>query len=329
MSVVSLKQFVEAGVHFGHQTRRWNPKMEQYIYGAKHGIHIIDLKQTLQKLKTAYEYTRKLSAEGKSVLFVGTKEQARDILVEEAQSCESFFINERWLGGLLTNFETVKQSVARMKGYEDMAGPEGDYPGMIKKEALQVERKRQKLQRSLGGVKEMQRLPGAIFIVDCMKEHIAVKEAQKLNIPIIAVVDTNCNPEGIEFPIPGNDDAPRAIRLYANVIATAVNEGKALRSQRLREKELIAEKEASLEEEHPKKTGASKGKGKAKAEAIVEPDSPSAALTGETQHAEDLPTEAQETAAPTAGDSEESTSSPDPENAEKEGGIEDSKDTEL
>ena len=249
MAVVSLKQFIEAGVHFGHQTRRWNPKMEPYIYGSKHGIHIIDLRQTLHKLKIAYEYARKVSQEGKSILFVGTKDQARDILVEEAQRSGSFFINERWLGGLLTNFETIRKSVARMKEYEELAGPEGAYPGMIKKEALQMERKRQKLERSLGGVKEMQQLPGAIFIVDCIKEHIALKEAQKLYIPIIAIVDTNCNPEGIDFPIPGNDDAPRAIRLYANVIATAVQEGKAVKARRLREDVITPQPEDSIVEE--------------------------------------------------------------------------------
>jgi small subunit ribosomal protein S2 len=253
MAVVSLKQFIEAGVHFGHQTRRWNPKMEPYIYGAKHGIHIIDLRQTLRKLKIAYEYTRQLAEGGKSILFVGTKDQARDILGEEAQRSGSFFINERWLGGLLTNFETIRKSVARMKNYEELAGPERAYPGMIKKEALQIERKRQKLERSLGGVKEMQQLPGAIFIVDCIKEHIALKEARKLDIPIIAIVDTNCNPEGIDFPIPGNDDAPRAIKLYANVIATAVQEGKANRVQRLQEKSMTPQPEESIAEEQLQK----------------------------------------------------------------------------
>lgn len=250
MAVVSLKQFIEAGVHFGHQTRRWNPKMEPFIYGAKHGIHIIDLRQTLSKLKIAYEYTRKISREGKTILFVGTKDQARDILVEEAQRCDSFFINERWLGGLLTNFETIRKSVSRMKEYEELAGPEGAYPGMIKKEALQMERKRQKLERSLGGVKEMQQLPGAIFIVDCIKEHIALKEAKKLYIPIIAIVDTNCDPDGIDYPIPGNDDAPRAIRLYANVIATAIQEGKAMRAQRLQDDAITPQPDASPAEEH-------------------------------------------------------------------------------
>lgn len=250
MAVVSLKQFIEAGVHFGHQTRRWNPKMEPFIYGAKHGIHIIDLRQTLSKLKIAYEYTRKISRDGKTILFVGTKDQARDILVEEAQRCDSFFINERWLGGLLTNFETIRKSVSRMKEYEELAGPEGAYPGMIKKEALQMERKRQKLERSLGGVKEMQQLPGAIFIVDCIKEHIALKEAKKLYIPIIAIVDTNCDPDGIDYPIPGNDDAPRAIRLYANVIATAIQEGKAMRTQRLQDDAITPQPGASPAEEH-------------------------------------------------------------------------------
>ncbi|MBF0287825.1 MAG: 30S ribosomal protein S2 [SAR324 cluster bacterium] len=248
MAVVSLKQFVEAGVHFGHQTQRWNPKMDKYIYGAKHGIHIIDLKQTLGKLKDAYEYSRKQAEVGKSILFVGTKDQARDILAEEACRCQSHFINERWLGGLLTNFTTVRQSVAKIKYYEDIAGPEGNYPGMIKKEALYLDRKRQKLERSLGGVKDMQELPGAIFIVDCKKEHIAIKEAQKLNIPIIAIVDTNCSPEGIDFPIPGNDDAPRAIQLFASVISTAVLEGKSARTQRFHlESSVEVEKKEALD----------------------------------------------------------------------------------
>ncbi len=235
MAAISLKQFVEAGVHFGHQTRRWNPKMEKFIYGSKHGIHIIDLRQTLHHLKKAYEYTRAISEEGKTVLFVGTKDQAKTIIQEEAERSGSFFITDRWLGGLLTNFETVRQSVAKIKQYEEMAGPDGNYEGILKKEALRIERKRQKLEMSLGGVKDMRDLPSAIFLVDCKKEHIAVKEARKLSIPIIAIVDTNCDPDGIAMPIPGNDDAPRAIRLFANVISTAILEGKAIREQRIQE----------------------------------------------------------------------------------------------
>lgn len=235
MSVVSLKQFIESGVHFGHQTRRWHPKMAPFIYGAKQGIHIIDLRKTLSQLKIAYEYVRDITAQGQTVLFVGTKHQIQDVIKEEAERCGSYFINERWLGGLLTNFNTIRQSVERLKKYEEMAGPNDRYEGFIKKEALQIKRKREKLERSLSGVKEMRILPSAIFLVDCKKEHIAVEEGKKLNIPIIAVVDTNCDPTGIHYPIPGNDDAPRAVRLFTSVIASAVLEGKELKAQQLRE----------------------------------------------------------------------------------------------
>lgn len=235
MAVVSMKQFLEAGVHFGHQTRRWNPKMEPYIYGAKSGIHIIDLRKSLQQLKDAYEYVKEATASGRTVLFVGTKSQIQKLIKEEAERCDSYYINHRWLGGLLTNFTTIKQSIAQLKGYEAMAGEDGAYEGIIKKEALRIERKREKLERSLGGVKNMKGLPSVVFIVDCKKEHIAVKEAQKLNIPIIALVDTNCDPSNISHPIPANDDSPRAVRLFASVIASAILEGKALRAERVRE----------------------------------------------------------------------------------------------
>ena len=234
MAVVSMKQFLEAGVHFGHQTRRWNPKMRPYIFGAKNRIHIIDLQKTLRMLKEAYEYTRDLAARGETVLFVGTKPQAKDIIRDEADRCSSFYINERWLGGLMTNFNTIKASVSKLKGMEEVRGEDGTYPGMIKKEAMRTEKARVKLERALGGIKEMRRLPGAVFIIDCKKEKIALMEAQKLGIPIIAVVDSNCDPDGIDYIIPGNDDAIRAIRLFTMTLADAIIEGRALYEAQLR-----------------------------------------------------------------------------------------------
>ncbi|MDH4247997.1 MAG: 30S ribosomal protein S2 [Deltaproteobacteria bacterium] len=228
MAVISMKQFIEAGVHFGHQTRRWNPKMKPFIFGTKNGVHIIDLQKSLRKLKEAYEFVRTISSRGESVLFVGTKLQARDIIREEAVRSNSFYINERWLGGLLTNFNTVKQSISQLKKLEELRGENGLYDGVIKKEAVLMERKRVKLESALGGIKEMRRLPGAIFVIDCKKERIAVEEARKLGIPLVAVVDTNCDPDPIDMVIPGNDDAIRSIRLFSGALATAVNEGRAL-----------------------------------------------------------------------------------------------------
>ena len=228
MAVVSMKQFIEAGVHYGHQTRRWNPKMRPYIYGTKHGVHIIDLQKSLRMLKEAYEFVRDLCARGEPVLFVGTKLQARVIIREEALRSNSFYINERWLGGLLTNFNTVKQSIGYLKRLEDQRGEEGLYEGIIKKEALKLEKKRVKLEKALGGIKEMRKLPGAVFVIDCKKERIAIKEAQKLAVPIVAVVDSNCDPDNIDYIIPGNDDAIGAIQLFTATIANAVMEGRAL-----------------------------------------------------------------------------------------------------
>ena len=228
MAVVSMKQFIEAGVHYGHQTRRWNPKMRPYIYGTKHGVHIIDLQKSLRMLKEAYEFVRDLCARGEPVLFVGTKLQARVIIREEALRSNSFYINERWLGGLLTNFNTVKQSIGYLKKLEDQRGEEGLYEGIIKKEALKLEKKRVKLEKALGGIKEMRKLPGAVFVIDCKKERIAIKEAQKLAVPIVAVVDSNCDPDNIDYIIPGNDDAIGAIQLFTATIANAVMEGRAL-----------------------------------------------------------------------------------------------------
>lgn len=234
MAVVSMKQFLEAGVHFGHQTKRWNPKMRPYVFGARNGIHIIDLQKTLRMLKVAYEYARDLSARGESILFVGTKQQAKEIVLEEAVRSNSFYINERWLGGLMTNFNTIKVSIGTMRRLEEQRGEDGLYDGMIKKEALKLEKKLIKLKKALGGINDMRRMPGAIFVIDCKKEKIALLEAQKLKIPIIAVVDTNCDPDNIDYVIPGNDDAIRAIRLFAMTIADAVLEGRAIYEAHLR-----------------------------------------------------------------------------------------------
>ena len=234
MAIVSMRQFLEAGAHFGHQTRRWNPKMRPYIFGARNRIHIINLQKTLRMLKVAYEYARELAAKGDVLLFVGTKTQAKEIIRDEAKRCGCFYINERWLGGLMTNFNTIKQSIVQLKKIEDMRGELGTYEGIIKKEALRIEKRRVKLERALGGIKEMRKLPGAIFLVDCRKEKIALKEAQKLGIPIIAVVDTNCDPDNIDYVIPGNDDALRSIQLFAATIANGFLEGRAIYEAELR-----------------------------------------------------------------------------------------------
>ncbi len=247
MAVISMKHFLEAGVHFGHQTKRWNPKMAPYIYGVKSGIHIIDLRQTLRKLQEAYQFVKEASADGKNMLFVGTKQSLQRIVLEEAQRCESPYINFRWLGGFLTNFSTVKQSIGRLQYFEEIAGEEKSYEGILKKEALQIERKREKLERSLGGVRAMKDLPGLIFIIDCKREHLAVREAKKLGIPIVGVADTNCDPSGIDYVIPGNDDSPKAVQLYANVISTAILEGSKARQTALQK--IKAEEKTVSEEE--------------------------------------------------------------------------------
>ncbi|MBL7035756.1 MAG: 30S ribosomal protein S2 [SAR324 cluster bacterium] len=231
MAVITMKQFLEAGVHFGHQTKRWHPNMSPYIYGIKNGVHVIDLRLTLTKLKEAYEYVKASAAEGRVPLFVGTKIQIQRIVKEEAERCGSPYINFRWLGGLLTNFGTVKQSIGRLKSFEEIAGEDRSYEGVIKKEALMMERKRVKLERSLGGVRNMKSIPSMLFITDCHREQLALKEAQKLGIPVVGVADTNCDPTGIDYVIPGNDDSPRAVALYANIISTAVLEGLAVRKQ--------------------------------------------------------------------------------------------------
>jgi len=225
MSQVTMKQLLEAGVHFGHQTRRWNPKMKPYIFGARNGIYIIDLQKTVQLFKTAYNFVVETAGSGHSVLFVGTKKQAADAISEEAGRAEMFYVNHRWLGGMLTNFQTIKKSIDRLKKLERMQA-DGSIANFPKKEVLSMERQIIKLQRNLGGIKDMERLPGAMFVIDPRRERIAVAEARRLNIPVVAVVDTNCDPDEVDYIIPGNDDAIRAIRLMTSRIADAAVEGR-------------------------------------------------------------------------------------------------------
>ena len=223
MAVVTMKNLLESGVHFGHQVKRWDPRMKKYIFAERNGIHIIDLQKTIQSIKDAYEAVRKTVAAGKTVLFVGTKKQAQQAVQKEAERCGMFYVNNRWLGGMLTNFVTIKKSLLRLKKLEKME-VDGTFENLTKKEISGLGKERVKLQKNLGGIKEMKELPGILFIIDTRKEAIAVAEAQRQGIPIVAVVDTNCNPEGINYPIPGNDDAIRAITLFTQIIANAVIE---------------------------------------------------------------------------------------------------------
>ena len=225
MAVVTMKQLLEAGVHFGHQTRRWNPKMKRFIFGERNGIYIIDLNQTLQRIEVAYSFVRDLVADGGSLLFVGTKKQTKDPVARYAERCGMPHINERWLGGMLTNFSTISARVKKMTEYERMRVA-GDFEAMPKKEALIISRELEKLERNLGGIRTMTRLPEAVFVIDTKKEHIAVTEANKLGLPLVAVVDTNCDPDVIDYVIPGNDDAIRAGTLMCRIMADAVEEGR-------------------------------------------------------------------------------------------------------
>jgi len=231
MAYTTMKELLEAGVHFGHQTKRWNPKMKPYIFGARNGIYIIDLQQTARMFKDACNFITKTVANGKSVLFVGTKKQARESIYEEANRCEMFYVHNRWLGGMLTNFQTIKQSIDRLN-YLNTIETDGSIELFPKKERLKLLKEQAKLDNTLGGIQSMTKLPGAIFIVDPKKETIAVREGRRLNIPIIAIVDTNCNPEDVDYVIPGNDDAIRAIRLITSKIATACIEGNRLREEK-------------------------------------------------------------------------------------------------
>ena len=223
VAVVTMKSLLESGVHFGHQVKRWDPRMKKYIFAERNGIHIIDLQKTMASIKEAYEAVRKVTSAGKSVLFVGTKKQAQQAIAKEAERCGMFYVNNRWLGGMLTNFSTIKKSLLRLKKLEKME-VDGTFENLTKKEIASIQKEKAKLEKNLGGIKEMKELPGILFIIDTHKEQIAVAEACRMGIPIVAVVDTNCNPEGINSPIPGNDDAIRAITLFTQVIANAVIE---------------------------------------------------------------------------------------------------------
>jgi len=221
---ITMKELLEAGVHFGHQTKRWNPKMKEYIFGERNGIYIIDLQKTLKMFKEASKFVQELTAEGRLLLFVGTKRQAQDAIAEEAQRCSMYYVNQRWLGGLLTNWATIQKSIKRLKELDEMA-TDGRYELLPKKEVIKLERERKHLQANLAGIKDLARLPDAIFVIDSNKEQIAVREARKLGIPVVAVVDTNCDPSEVDYVIPGNDDALRAIRLFASKVADSVIEG--------------------------------------------------------------------------------------------------------
>jgi len=225
MGALTMKELLEAGVHFGHQTKRWNPKMQKYIFGERNGIYIIDLQKTLKKFREAYAFVRDLAAGGGNVLFIGTKKQAQDTVFEEAGRCGMFYVNQRWLGGTLTNFQTIRKSIGRLKKIEEMKEA-GEFDRLPKKEALELDREREKLEKALIGIKSMETLPSAVFIIDPRKEKIAVAEAQRLGIPVVAIVDTNCDPTGIDYPVPGNDDAIRAVRLITARIADAILEGR-------------------------------------------------------------------------------------------------------
>jgi small subunit ribosomal protein S2 len=247
--VVSMKELLEAGVHFGHQVKRWNPKMKRYIFGQRNGIYIVDLQKTVKMFEVAYNFVRDLSSRGETVLFVGTKKQAQDVIIEEARRSQSYFVNQRWLGGMLTNFKTVKQGIEKLKKIEKM-NEDGTYGLLTKKEVANYETERLRLDKNLSGVKDMTRLPGAIIIIDPKKETIAVDEARKLSIPIVALVDTNCDPDDIDYVIPGNDDAIRSIKLITSKMADAVLEGRSILNKTVEdasEKEAIEEKIATEE----------------------------------------------------------------------------------
>src|SRR5579885_1920622 len=241
-----MKEFLEAGVHFGHQTRRWNPKMKEYIYGERNGIYIIDLQKTLKQFKEATKFLADLAREGKIILFVGTKRQAQEAIAEEAQRCQMFYINHRWLGGLLTNYTTVQRSIQRLRELEEMSR-DGRYDLLTKKEVQRLERERKHLEQNLAGIKDMPGLPDALFVIDSNKEQIAVLEARKLGIPVVAVVDTNCDPDLVDYVIPGNDDALRAIRLFTSRVADAILEGRQQALEKQMEEEKLAAERAAEE----------------------------------------------------------------------------------
>lgn len=247
MAVVAMKQLLEAGVHFGHQTRRWDPKMAEYIFQARNGIHIIDLQKTSKKLDEAYAFVKEQVEEGKTVLFVGTKKQAQECMKEAAIKCGMYYVDQRWLGGMLTNFGTIQKRIQRLKDLETME-QDGTFDVLPKKEVILLKKEMEKLERNLGGIKDMDKLPGVIFLVDPKKERIAILEARKLDIPVIGLVDTNCNPEDVDYAIPGNDDAIRAVKLIADVMANAVIEGKQGESFENAEEQDISEEATDMEQ---------------------------------------------------------------------------------
>jgi len=286
MTEISMKLLLEAGVHFGHQTRKWNPKMKPYLFGARNGIYIIDLQNTVRLLRDAYNFAVRAVSEGGSVLFVGTKKQAQDSIVEEAERCGMFHVCNRWLGGTLTNFQTIRKSINRLKELEEMER-DGSFSRYTKKEILRMEKELAKLEKSLGGIKNMDELPSALFIVDTKKEKIAINEGKKLQIPIVAIVDSNGDPEDIDYVIPGNDDAIRSIRLLTSIIADACIEGHREREERLRaEEEAEIKKEAEREEITEELKPAEEKKGGP--EVVVIPKKAKAAKPAETEGPEEI-----------------------------------------
>ena len=247
MAVVAMKQLLEAGVHFGHQTRRWDPKMAEYIFQARNGIHIIDLQKTSKKIDEAYEFLRSQAEEGKKILFVGTKKQAQECIKDAAEKCGMYYVDQRWLGGMLTNFGTIKNRIQRLKDIETMQ-EDGTFDVLPKKEVIGLKKELEKLQANLGGIKEMENIPDVLFIVDPKKEYNAINEAKKLNIPVVGIVDTNCNPEVLDYPIPGNDDAIRSVKLITDAMANAVIEGNQGESFELTPEELTESAEEATEE---------------------------------------------------------------------------------
>ena len=245
MAVISMKQLLEAGVHFGHQTRRWNPKMAQYIFTERNGIYIIDLQKTVRKIDEAYAFVRDTAMQGKTILFVGTKKQAQESSESEAKRCNMYYVNNRWLGGMLTNFRTIQTRIRRLNDIDKME-QSGQFDLLPKKEVIQLKAEREKLEQNIGGIREMKKLPGALFVVDPRKEHIAVTEARILGIPIVGIVDTNCDPDEIDYVIPGNDDAIRAVKLIAGKMADAVLEGK--QGEQMDDGAAVAEEAAKVEE---------------------------------------------------------------------------------
>ncbi len=246
MSVISMKQLLEAGVHFGHQTRRWNPKMKKFIFTERNGIYIIDLQKTVKKVEEAYYFIRDIAMDNKTVLFVGTKKQAQDSIESEAKRCGMYYVSNRWLGGMLTNFKTIRSRVARLDRIDAMEA-NGEFDLLPKKEVIKLQHEREKLLKNLGGIREMRDVPAAMFIVDPRKERIAIAEAKALNIPVVAIVDTNCDPDEIDYPIPGNDDAIRAVKLIAGKMADAILEGK--QGEQLEDEEAAAEEPEATDEE--------------------------------------------------------------------------------